>query len=212
VQALPTLKTEEVIVGTVTLAVLLVVAWNMSEAPHFVRTARIAPRDDKLVRLTCFSLTLLFDMTIAVGVGMALAGVLFFRRTGDLTQTRPIRPAHDDLENIPDTIAIYDINGPLFFGFAHKTPRSLIEVTPQVRVVVLDMSVVSLLDMSALVAMESRVENLGNCRVGLVINKLQPRMLPQLRHAGIRRRQGSILFSRDLHEAIEKARELARVI
>ncbi|MCB1802347.1 MAG: C4-dicarboxylic acid transporter DauA [Gammaproteobacteria bacterium] len=190
-------------------ALLLVVAWNMSEARHFVRTARIAPRDDKLVLLTCFSLTVLFDMTIAVGVGMALAGMLFFRRTGDLTQTRPIRPAHDNLENIPDSIAIYDINGPLFFGSAHKALRSLIEVTPQVRVVILDMSEVSLLDMSALVAMESIVENLGKRGVGLVINNLQPRMLLKLRRAGIRRRQGRILFSRDLREAIEKGRELA---
>lgn len=190
-------------------ALLLVVAWNMSEARHFLRTARIAPRDDKLVLLTCFSLTVLFDMTIAVGVGMALAGMLFFRRTGDLTQTRPIRPAHDNLESIPESIAIYDINGPLFFGSAHKALRSLLEVTPQVRVVVLDMSEVSLLDMSALVAMESIVENLGKRGVGLVINNLQPRMLLKLRRAGIRRRQGSIVFSRDLREAIKKGRELA---
>ncbi len=190
-------------------ALLLVVAWNMSEARHFMRTVRIAPRDDKLVLLTCFSLTILFDMTIAVGVGLALAGTLFVRRTGDLTQTRPVRPAHDNLENIPDSIAIYDVNGPLFFGSAYKALHSLTEVTPQVRVVILDMSEVSLLDMSAIVAMESIVENLRKRGVGLVINNLQPRMLLKLRRAGIRRRQGSILFSRDLREAIKKGRELA---
>ncbi len=122
---------------------------------------------------------------------------------------RPVRPTHDNLQNVPDSIAIYDINGPLFFGSAHKALHSLTEVTPQVRVVILDMSEVSVLDMSALVAMESIVENLGKRGVGLVINNLQPRMLLKLRRAGIRRRQGSILFSRDLHEAIEKGRELA---
>ena len=190
-------------------ALLLVVAWNMSEARHFVRTARIAPRDDKLVLLTCFSLTVLFDMTIAVGVGMALAGMLFIRRTGDLTQTRPIRPMHDNLQDVPDSIAVYDINGPLFFGSAHKALHSLTDVTPQVRVVILDMSEVSLIDMSALVAMESIVANLDKRGVGLVINNLQPRMLLKLRRAGIRRRQGRVLFSRDLREAIAKGRRLA---
>lgn len=190
-------------------ALLMVVAWNMSEARHFLRIARIAPRDDKLVLLACFSLTVLFDMTIAVGVGLALAGLLFIRRTSDLTQTRPVRPTHDNLEPVPDSIAIYDINGPLFFGSAQKALHSLTEVTPQVRVVILDMSEVSLIDMSALVAMESIVANLGKRGVGLVINNLQPRMLLKLRRAGIRRRQGSILFSRDLREAIRKAQVLA---
>jgi len=193
-------------------ALLLVVAWNMSEAKHFVRTARIAPRDDKLVLFACFGLTILFDMTIAVGVGLALAGMLFIRRTSDLTQTRPVRPAHDNLEGVPDSIAIYDINGPLFFGSAHKALHSLTEVTPQVRVVILDMSEVSLIDMSALVAMESIVANLNKRGVGLVINNLQPRMLLKLRRAGIRRHQGSILFARDLREAIRKGRELAGTV
>lgn len=190
-------------------ALLLVVAWNMSEARHFVRTARIAPRDDKLVLATCFSLTILFDMTIAVGVGMALAGMLFLRRTGDLTETRPLRAAHDNLEPVPDWIALYDINGPLFFGSAHKALRSLTDVAPHVRVVILDLSEVSMLDMSALVAMESIVGDLGKRGVGLVINNLQPRMLLKLRRAGIRRRQGRILFSRNLREAVEKAHKLA---
>lgn len=190
-------------------ALLLVVAWNMSEAQHFVRTARIAPRDDKLVLLACFSLTILFDMTIAVGVGLVLAGLLFIRRSGDLTQTRPVRPSHDNLEAVPGSIAIYDINGPLFFGSAHKALHSLTEVTPQVRVVVLDMSEVSLIDMSALVAMESIIANLDKRGVGLVINNLKPRMLLKLRRAGIRRRQGRIRFSRNLQEAIRMGNELA---
>ncbi len=190
-------------------ALLMMVAWNMSEAHHFVRMARIAPGDDKLVLLTCFSLTVLFDMTVAVGVGLALAGMLFIRRSGDLTQTTPVRPAHANLGEVPDSIAIYDINGPLFFGSAHKALHSLTEVTPQVRVVILDMSEVSLIDMSALVAMESIVANFSKRGVGLVINNLQPRMLLKLRRAGIRRRQGSIRFSRNLQEAIRMGGELA---
>lgn len=189
-------------------ALLLVVAWNMSESRHFFRTARIAPRDDKIVLLACFSLTVLLDMTIAVSVGIGLAGLLFVRRTGDLTQTRLVQPEHDNLENIPDSIAVYDINGPLFFGSAHKALRSLTQVAPQVKVVVLDMSEVSMIDMSALVAMESIVSIFNKRGIGLVINNLQPRMLLKLRRAGIRKFKNRIMFSRNLREALRKSREL----
>ncbi|MCG6967070.1 MAG: C4-dicarboxylic acid transporter DauA [Chromatiaceae bacterium] len=187
-------------------ALLLMVAWNMSEARHFVRILRIAPRDDVLVLLTCFSLTVLFDMTVAVGVGMGLAGGLFVRRSIDLAQTRSLRPEHDNLLPVPGEIAIYDINGPLFFGSAQKALRSLTEVTPQVRVVVLDMSEVSMLDMSAIVAMESIVSNLAARGVGLVISNLQARMILKLRRAGIRKRLGRIEFARNLQEAIRKGK------
>ncbi len=190
-------------------ALLLVVAWNMSEARHFFRTARIAPRDDRLVLLTCFGLTVFFDMTIAVGVGMALAAILFIGRATVLTESRRIHRGHDDQPDIPESIALYDINGPLFFGSAQKALRSLTDVAPQVRVVILDMSEVSLLDMSALVVMESIAANLQRRGVALVINNLQPRMLLKLRRAGIRRRPGRVLFSRNLREAIGKGRELA---
>ncbi|GAB5450976.1 MAG: hypothetical protein Hals2KO_13040 [Halioglobus sp.] len=190
-------------------ALLLVVAWNMSEAQHFIRTARIAPRDDKLILIACFILTIFFDMTIAVGVGLALAGLLFVRRTGDLTQIQPVHPEHDHLKDVPEFVALYDINGPLFFGSAHKALRSLTEVAPQVRVVILDMSEVSLIDMSALVSMESIMENLSKRGVGLVINNLQPRMLFKLRRAGIRPQEGRICFSRNLREAVVMASGMA---
>lgn len=148
-------------------ALLLVVAWNMSEARHFVRILRVAPRDDVIVLLSCFILTVLFDMTIAVAVGMGLAAVLFVRRSIDLTQTRSLRPEHNNLAEVPEEIAVYDINGPLFFGSAQKALRNLTEISPQVRVVILDMSEVSMLDMSAIVAMESIVASLLGRGVGI---------------------------------------------
>ncbi|PNA51798.1 C4-dicarboxylic acid transporter DauA, partial [Pseudomonas sp. MPR-R5B] len=61
-------------------ALLVMVAWNMSEARHVVHTLRIAPRSDVLVLLTCLSLTVLFDMVLAVAVGLLLAAGLFVKR------------------------------------------------------------------------------------------------------------------------------------
>ena len=67
---------------------LLVVAWNMSEARHFLHVARVAPRSDAIVLLTCFVLTVVFDMVLAVSVGVVLAAMLFMKRMAELTHGR----------------------------------------------------------------------------------------------------------------------------
>lgn len=189
-------------------ALLLMVAWNMSEARHFIRTLKIAPRDDILTLITCFLLTVLFDMTIAVGVGMGLAAMLFIRRSIRLTEnTRLESDRLSDLA-LPSQISIYDINGPLFFGSAQKALKNITAITPEVRVVILDMSEVTLVDMSAIVAMESIVSNLASNNVGLVISNLQPRIILKLRRAGVRTRPGRIRFARALDEAIGKAKQM----
>ena len=194
-------------------ALLIIVAWNMSEARHFVRVLRIAPRDDVITLLTCFSLTVLFDMTVAVAVGMGLAAILFIRHSIKITEASALNPdavnhVHGESLQCPNEIAIYDINGPLFFGSAQKALKNITQITPEVRVVILDMWEVSVIDMSAIVAMESIVRNLDSSHVGLIINNLQPRMILKLRRAGVRTRSGEIEFARSLHQALDKAREM----
>ncbi|WP_372880235.1 C4-dicarboxylic acid transporter DauA [Psychromonas sp.] len=183
-------------------ALLLVVAWNMSEAKHFIRTIKIAPRDDLIVLILCFLLTVLFDMTVAVAVGMGLAAMLFIRRSITLTSTTRMEKKHQLYGELSDHIAIYDINGSLFFGSAQKALQSITIVTPDLRVVILDMSEVNMLDMSAIIAMESIKESLAKQQIGLIINNLQPRMVLKLRRAGVRYKPGKIQFSRTLADAI----------
>lgn len=188
-------------------AMLLVVAWNMADVPHVLRLLRVGPRDDVVVLATCFALTVLFDMTLAVAVGMGLAAVLFIRRTvGMVNAQRVERTAHD--RELPAGLALYDIDGPLFFASARKALRALADVTPDVRVVILDLSGVSLLDMSAILVMESIARDLESRRIGLVIAGLAPRMVLKLRRAGIRRRAGRVSYARNLAEAIAKAERL----
>ncbi|XOF34516.1 MAG: C4-dicarboxylic acid transporter DauA [Candidatus Electrothrix sp. YB6] len=188
-------------------ALLLMVAWNMSEAKHFMRTVKIAPRQDVFVLIICFLLTVLFDMTVAVAVGMGLAAVLFIRRTISLMQTSAIESSHAKRE-LPRNTVIYDINGPLFFGSAQKALKTISMVRPDVRVVILDMSEVTMLDMSAIVAMESIANDLSARNIGLIINNLQPRMILKLRRAGIRKRIGRVAFSRSLEDGFEAAKKM----
>lgn len=188
-------------------ALLLMVAWNMSETKHFIRTLRIAPKDDIITLLTCFLLTVLFDMTIAVAVGMGLAAMLFIRRSIDLAEYNVIHSEHEKDADLPKEIVIYDINGPLFFGSAQKAMKNIIKISPEIRVVILDMSEVTMIDMSAIVAMESIVTNLTSNNVGLIINNLQPRMILKLGRAGIKTMAGKLDYSASMDEALEKAKQ-----
>lgn len=186
-------------------ALLLIVAWNMGEAKHFVRMLKIAPREDIITLVTCFSLTVLFDMVIAVGVGMGLAAMLFIRRSITLTEINIIerkQEEHAHLTDLPSSVMIYDINGPLFFGSAQKALKIITNINPEIRVVILDMSDVTMLDMTAIVAMESIVTDLKKRSLRLVINNLQPRMLLKLRRAGVRKESGVLEFSRTMDEAV----------
>jgi SulP family sulfate permease len=177
----------------------------MSEAKHFIRILRVAPRDDIVALLVCFFLTIIFDMSIAIGVGMGVAAILFIRRSIDLTESIIVTSEHSHETVSTNKIVIYDINGPLFFGSAHKAIHSITSVAPEVRVVILDMSEVTMLDMSAIVAMESIVKNLTNRGLGIVINNLKPHMIIGLRRSGLRARKGVVSFSRSINEGIEKA-------
>jgi len=188
-------------------ALLMMVAWNMSEAKYFIRTLKIAPRDDVITLLSCFLLTVLFDMTIAVGVGIGLAAMLFIRRSINLTESVVIASQHQNDFNLPKDIIIYDINGPLFFGSAQKATKNITSISPDVRVVILDMSEVTMLDMSAIIAMESICSNLAKNNVGLIINNLLPRMVLKLQRAGIQTTTGKVVFSSNVAEAIEMAKE-----
>ncbi len=184
-------------------ALLILVAWNMSEARHFARIVRVAPRDDVVTLLICFGLTVLFNMEIAVAVGMGLAAVLFIRRSIELTGARLVeRHEHVHGQHLPESVVLYDIDGPLFFGAAQKALSDLVNLRPEIKVVILDMSDVTMLDMTALVAMESIVENLKKQDVRLVINNLQPRMIQKLHRVGLRRQVGVIEFARDMDASV----------
>ncbi len=188
-------------------ALLLLVAWNMSEAKHFIRTIKVAPGSDVAVLLICFSLTVLFDMVVAVGVGMSLASLIFIQRSINLTTATKVEKRTQEQDDPLSAISIYEINGPLFFGSAQKALKS-IAATPEVRAIILDMSKVNMIDMSAIVAMDSIRRNMEKNGVGLVINNLEPRMILKLRRAGLRKKVGKVAFSRALTEGIEKAKEM----
>ncbi len=123
----------------------------MSEAPHVLHTLKVAPRGDVAVLLVCLLLTVLFDMVLAVGVGLLLAAGLFIGRMSALTDAVPVEhPREADTPELPPEVAAFSIRGPLFFGAADRALGVLRRFNPRVRIVLLDISAVPLLDMTAI--------------------------------------------------------------
>lgn len=146
---------------------LIMVAWNMSEAPHFVHTLKVAPRRDVAVLLTCFTLTVVFDMVIAVVVGLLLAGVLFIQRIASLTTVTVVRDQHEHLDFGSDVV-VYDINGPLFFAASEKAFSVIGRSSVETRAVVLDFTDVSTIDITAIHAFENALDRINHYPVYLL--------------------------------------------
>ena len=164
-------------------ALLLMVAWNMSEVKHFVNILKTAPKDDIYVLLTCFSLTVLIDMEVAVAVGISLASILFIKRTIDLYSIELVSENLETHKDMPKDILIYDINGPMFFGAAQKALKTLANINEQKNIVILNMKNVSMLDMTAMVALKSIVDSFEAKNKKLIFAGLNQNVLKKLERA-----------------------------
>jgi SulP family sulfate permease len=193
-------------------AVLLVVAWNMSDSRHFLRLIRIAPRGDVLVLLACFLLTVVFDMTVSVTAGVVMAALLFMRRMSEVSGVTLVSSGrHPALDApLPRGVVLYDMGGPLFFGAAQKAMAALRTVERRkVSVVVIDMEDVPALDATGLVGLESLVEEMNRADIKVVLIGVQPQPLRTLARAGWRNRRGRLRIFRSIERGLELARRSA---
>ena len=188
-------------------ALLLLVAWNMSEVKHFGHMLRVAPRSDVVVLITCYVLTVMFDMVMGVSVGMVLAALLFMRRMALVTEARLANPEQLRLDMpIPDGVALYEISGALFFGAAQKAMGALETVGTKARVVVLDVEEVHVMDATGLVALESALDQLTSQRRIAILSGVQSQPMEVLERAGVTRREG-VKLARNAREALTMAQD-----
>jgi SulP family sulfate permease len=183
---------------------LVVVARNMSEARHFVRLVRIAPRSDVMVLLTCFTLTVVFDMVIAVTAGIMLAALLFMRRMAVLSRVS-LDTAAQAAYDTPKEIRVYEIAGPMFFGAAKTAMETLDTVGSEARTVILSMKAVPVIDATGMVALETILDRLHRSHRQVILAALQPQPADLLERAGIRRVPGRLAFAPDVDTAISMA-------
>jgi SulP family sulfate permease len=183
---------------------LLIVARNMSEARHFIRLTRIAPRADVMVMLTCFFLTVVFDMVIAVTFGVLLAALMFMRRMATMTQTK-LKSATDTKFEVPAGVRVYEIAGPLFFGAAKTAMEALHTAGGDDHTIILSMQHVPTMDATGLVALESVLDRLRRSNIKVIFSGLTPEVSVILDRAGIKRDAGKLAYAPDVETAISMA-------
>ncbi|GAA3613550.1 C4-dicarboxylic acid transporter DauA [Gibbsiella greigii] len=174
-------------------SLLLIVAWNMSEAHKVIYLLRRAPKDDILVMLLCLTLTVLFDMVIAITVGIVLASLLFMRRIARMTRLSTISEEHHRL--------VLRVNGPLFFAAAERIFSELLARSESYKQIVLQWDAVPVLDAGGLQALQRFIETLPEGKQ-LVITDIPFQPLKTLARARVQPIEGKLAFYATLPEAL----------
>jgi sulfate permease, SulP family len=194
-------------------ALLLLVAWNMSEVHHFMGLVKIAPKSDVIVLLACFLLTVFFDMVIAVSVGFVLAAILFMRRMAEATDATPALALDSTEERargkLPDNVSFYEVNGPLFFGAAQKAMEVLHATRGDTfRVLVLNLGKVPVIDATGFAALENAIEALVKRGKMVILAGPLPRPRSIFDKANLHARHEALLLAPDVAAALDLAREV----
>ena len=191
-------------------AILFMVAYNMSEWKKFVRIVKTAPKSDILILVVTFALTVIFDIVIAIAVGMVLTAMLFMKRMSDETSVngwKYIDPDTDkdgiDLKVVPKDVRVYEISGPLFFGAADKIPEIILK--DYTRCLILRMRSVPSLDSTALNALELLYEKCKKQGVRLILSHANEQPLQVMRKSGFYDMVGKDNFCNHIDEALKKA-------
>ncbi len=171
-------------------AILFVVAWNMSEAHHFVRMLRRAPRTDVFILLATFALTVFVDLIVAVNIGVILAALLFMRRMSAAVAVQS-HSEHDveqelrrnDLPALSADVLVYSIDGPFFFGAVETFERALSQTHTDPRVVILRMGKVPFMDITGLQALEEAIGQMRKRGIRVVLCEMTARVEAKLRRA-----------------------------
>lgn len=189
-------------------ALLVMVAWGMSEAPKAVHLLKTAPRSDVLVFLVCLSLTVIFDMVIAITAGILLATLLFMKDIAAMTKVTDISANRKQVDQpLPEGWKVLKISGPLFFAAADRIFAEIAALSVGQRGLVLYMDGVPLLDAGGLAALDKLRDSCRKQRVELLIADLQFQPLKTLAKAGVKPEPGLLTFYPSLREALEQLQQ-----
>lgn len=188
-------------------AILFMVAYNMSEWRKFVRIAKTAPKSDILVMVMTFGLTVIFDLVIAIEVGMVLAALLFMKRMSQQTAVAGWKYADPenegeslDLKVVPKHVRVYEISGPLFFGSADKIAE--ITLKDYTSCLILRMQGVTALDATAMNALDDVYAKCKENGVRLLLSHVNPQPLQVMRKSGFYDAVGGENFCDHIDDAL----------
>lgn len=191
-------------------AILFMVAYNMSEWRHFVHICRYSHFSDILVLVTTFVLTVVFDLVVAIAVGLVLAAVLFMKRMSDTTNVRRWNSKEEindsKAKDIPEGTLVYEISGPMFFAAADKFLT--LSAEEGTKVVILRMSGVSTIDATAMKRLEQLFEVCSEKSVTLIFSHLNELPLSAIKKAALYDKIGEENVLPTIDYALVRAREI----
>lgn len=207
-------------------AILVVVAWNMSEFHHFKAIALKSERNDAVVLLITFLLTVLIDLNTGVQTGIMLAGLLFIKRMIDVTEivdkkdqvTMPFDSNDEPYETedafaiskktIPQGVEVYEIDGPFFFGIADRLKNVLNEIEESPKIFILRMRHVPMVDATGLHALEEFLALCKSNQTILVLSGVNQRIKMKIERIKLDQKIGQENITENIDLALVRANEI----
>ena len=200
--------------------VLVVVSYNMSGWRTFVQLMK-NPKSDIAVLLVTFFLTVIFDLTIAIEVGLLIACLLFMRRMAETTEIKVIADEidpndetdaelHEEHLIIPDGVEVYEINGPYFFGIANKFEDLMTTMSDRPLVRVIRMRRVPFVDSTGMHNLQNLCTIARREGTHIVLSGVRENVYATLEHAGFCELLGKHNICPNINVALERAGELSR--
>ena len=196
-------------------AILFIVAYNMCQWRTFLQLVKTAPKSDILVLVVTFVLTVLFDLVVAIEIGMILACLLFIKRMSEETKAESWVYTDDDtvavnenLRKLPAEIRVYEVSGPLFFGASDAIEHIVVEESA--KCLVLRMRAVPALDSTAMNALTALTKTCESKGVTIVFSHVNEQPMKVMKKAGFVALVGEENFCPNITAALERAEEIIK--
>lgn len=194
-------------------AVLIMVAWNMCDWSSFFHLIKKAPKSDSIVLVVTFFLTVIFDLVVAIEVGVVLAALLFMKRMADVTDVKKWKYVEDvseeeaaALSDIPRSIRVYEICGPMFFAAAEELLA--IHSGKHTKVIIVRMRAVPSIDASAMRFFNDLAKRAKKMHITLIFSHVNEQPMSVMHKDGFDERIGLENFKANIVEALDSARQI----
>lgn len=194
-------------------AILFMVAYNMCGWRTFVNLCKSAPKSDIIVLVLTFVLTVVFDLVVAIEVGLVLAAMLFMKRMSDVTEIEGWTYVDDEddpdsisLRVVPEHTLVYEVSGPMFFGAADKILK--ITLNEDTKCLVIRMRSVNAIDATAMHSLEQLYDMCTRKGIQIVLSHVntQPKLV--MDKAGFTKKIGEENFCAHIDDALARANEM----
>ena len=194
-------------------AILFIVAYNMSHMHKLIEIVKKAPKSDVVVLLLSFALTVVFDLVVAISVGLGLACLMFMKRMADVSDIKEweyVEITDDEdgrMKPVPAHVMVYEITGPMFFGSADKIP-AIDNRNGTKNVLVLRMRAVPAIDATAMNGFTRLVKQCEKANIQVIFSHVNEQPMREFHHSGLFDMVGEEFFQPNIDAALAKAESL----